>query len=159
MVVAPGDTPVTLPALLTVATAVLLLLHVTTRPVSEPPSASSVVACSGVDAPTRIDTVAGATTTVATSRAVTVIVAVALLPRALTAIFASPSASAVTTPEDDTVATDLLELDHTNVCTSTTLPAASFGRAARVTDPPARTLAVGGVRSMLLSGMPETTAA
>src|SRR2546425_8919674 len=70
----PTATPLTRPLPLTVATAVLLLAHVTVRPVSGAPLASLGVAVSCTLAPTGTLAVAGLTATVATGTFVTVTV-------------------------------------------------------------------------------------
>src|SRR5882672_3075138 len=62
----PAETPVTNPVGFTVATAVLLLVHITRRPVRTFPTASFVVAVSCTDPPGAIVAVAGVTVTEAT---------------------------------------------------------------------------------------------
>jgi hypothetical protein len=80
IVAEPAPAAVTRPAPLTVATAALLLAHVTVRPVSTLLAESSVVACNCVVPPTMTVAVAGATATVATGAGVTVTVAVSDRP-------------------------------------------------------------------------------
>ena len=83
----------------------------------------------------------------ATGRSVTVTVAVALTPRALTAMRTVPGDVADTTPVVDTVATDVLLLDHVSGATGTVLPLASRARAVSTTVAPARSVGAAGVRS------------
>ncbi len=66
IVAVPAAAPVTRPAAFTVATVVLLLVHVTVRPVSTFPAASFVVAVSCTVAPTATAAGAGVTVTDAT---------------------------------------------------------------------------------------------
>src|SRR2546428_7056543 len=76
----PGVTPATRPLPLIVATLVLLLVHVTVRPVSVPPAEPFGVAVSCNVSPTRILAVAGEIVTEATGTIVTVIAALVPLP-------------------------------------------------------------------------------
>src|SRR5436190_2243475 len=99
-VAVPGVTPVTTPVVDTVATAVLLELHVTTRPVSTAPLASFSVAVSAPVCPTMIELVAGETATVATGAGVTVTAEVPDFPSLVAVIVAVPGATPVTTPLD-----------------------------------------------------------
>jgi len=66
IVAGPAATPVTSPVDETVATALLLVVHVTARPVSTFPDASFVVAVSCTVAPTLTVAIAGLTVTDAT---------------------------------------------------------------------------------------------
>src|SRR5438093_1495935 len=75
--------PVARPLPLTVATAVLLLAHVTMRPVSGFPAASLVTAVSCRVAPTRIAATAGLTVTEATAAWMTVTVLESAIPPGL----------------------------------------------------------------------------
>jgi hypothetical protein len=93
-VVAPGATAVTTPCEVTVATAAFPVLQVIARSGSGWASASSARACSVALRPTRTDTATGVIATLATSRAVTVMVLRALRPPALAAMRASPTARA-----------------------------------------------------------------
>src|SRR5205807_8715516 len=77
IVAEPGVTPETRPPLLTVATAVLELDHVTVRPESGAPLASFGVAVSCTVWPACTDAEGGVTSTDATGTGVTVISAVA----------------------------------------------------------------------------------
>src|SRR5439155_25859079 len=74
----PAATPVTSPLPLTVATAALLVAHMTVRPVSTLPLASFVVAMSCTVCPTGTVAVAGITATEATGTGLTVTAAVPL---------------------------------------------------------------------------------
>src|SRR5206468_12763245 len=80
IVAEPAATPVTKPALLTVATAGLLLAQVTTRPASEAPAESLVTAASCCVAPTAMVAEVGVIVTEATGTLATVMVALLLLP-------------------------------------------------------------------------------
>src|SRR6266567_2979715 len=108
----PAATPDTSPLPLTVATDVLLLDHVTVRPVSGLPFASFVVAVSCIVWPTPTLADAGLTVTDATGTFVTVIAAVPLLPSLVAVIVADPGAMPVTLPFRSATATDVLLLDH-----------------------------------------------
>src|SRR5439155_885243 len=80
IVAVPGVTPETSPLLLTVATAVLELDHVTVRPESGVPPASFGVAVSCTVWPACTEAVAGVTSTDATGTGVTLIEEVPLFP-------------------------------------------------------------------------------
>src|SRR5438128_1945878 len=90
IVAGPAATPFTSPLLLTVAILVLLLAHVTVRPVSAVPAESFGVAVSCAVCPTVRLAVAGATATEATGIGVTVIPAVLLLPSLVAVMLAEP---------------------------------------------------------------------
>src|SRR5206468_1171691 len=98
IVAEPAATPVTRPVVLTLAIAVLLLAHVTTRPLKILPAASFVTAASCWVPPTLTLADAGLTVTEATGTSVTVIAAVPLLPSLVAVIVADPVATAVTRP-------------------------------------------------------------
>jgi hypothetical protein len=102
----PTETAVTTPVVETVATPVLSELQVTARPVSSPPLASRVVAVACAVSTAVIVPGTRATVTDATGIGTTVIVALPLFPSLVAVIVAVPGATAVTTPADDTVATD-----------------------------------------------------
>jgi len=80
IVAVPGATPVTTPAVETVAIAAELVLHVTIRPVSVLLFASFVTATNGCVAPTRTLADSGLTATVATGTGTTVTNAVPDFP-------------------------------------------------------------------------------
>ncbi len=126
IVAEPAVTPVTRPPLLTVATAVLLLAQVTTRPVSVLPAASLVTAESCWVEPVLMLAVAGLTVTEATGTIVTVMAAVPLLPSLVAVIVAEPAATPVTRPVPLTVATPVLLLAHATTRPVSVAPAASF---------------------------------
>ena len=123
----PAATPLTSPLPLTVATAVLPLAHVTTRPESALPLASCGVAVSCRVCPCCRFAVAGLTVTDATGTRVTVIAAVPLCPSLAAVIVAEPSATPVTSPLPFTAATALLPLDQVTVRPDSGLPFASSG--------------------------------
>ncbi len=111
MVAVPAATAVTRPAVLTVATAVLLLLHVTFLLVA---LAGATVAVNCCVEPIFTVAVVGLTVTPVTTTGVTVMALVAvLLPSCVvTVIVAVPTATAVTKPAVLTVATEALLLLH-----------------------------------------------
>src|SRR5438132_1395895 len=123
----PAATPLTSPLPLTVATTVLPLAHVTTRPESALPLASCGVAVSCRVCPCCRFAVAGLTVTDATGTRVTVIAAVPLCPSLAAVIVAEPSATPVTSPLPFTAATALLPLDQVPVRPDSGLPFASSG--------------------------------
>src|SRR5207249_4612 len=142
----PAVTPVTRPLPLTVATLVLLLPHVTVRPVRVPPFASLGVAVSCVVPPSATLADAGATVTVATGTCTTVVTAVPPLPPPV------PAALPVTSPAALTVATLVLLLAHVTARPTSGLPFASFGVAVSGTVFPSSTVAVAGVTSTVATG-------
>src|SRR3989454_12315480 len=101
----PAPAPLTSPLPLTVATAVLLLPHVTTRPGRAVPFASRGVAVSCTVAPCGTLADAGVTVTDATGTFDTVTTAVPLCPSLVAVIVAVPVATAVTSPLPFTLAT------------------------------------------------------
>src|SRR5205807_1320167 len=148
----PGVIPETRPPLLTVATAVLELDHVTVRPESGFPPASFGVAVSCTVWPACTEAVAGVTSTDATGTGVTVIVEVPLFPSLVAVIVAVPGVTPDTSPLLLTVATVVLELDHVTVRPERGAPLASFGVAVSCTVWPACTDAEGGVTSTVATG-------
>src|SRR5205807_1236233 len=112
MVAEPAVTPLTSPLPFTRATAVLLLDHVTTRPLSGFPLASFGVAVSCTVAPCCTLAGDGLTVTEATGTAVTVMLEVPLLPSDVAVMVAEPAVTPLTSPLPSTVATDVLLLDH-----------------------------------------------
>ncbi len=127
----PTATAVTTPAPDTVATDGEALLHVTTRPVSTPPTESRVTAVACVVVPSTIDGEASVTTTALTGTGDTVTVAVALCPSLVAVMVAVPGATAVTRPLPLTVATPVA--DEVQL---TARPASTSLLAARVTAVP-----------------------
>ncbi len=113
MFAVPAATPVTTPDAETVATAVLLEVQVTACPVITLLFASRTVAAAADVAPFAIDVGVNATETVATA-GVTVIVAAPVTPPLVAVMLAVPTATAVTTPVAETVATaELLDAQVT----------------------------------------------
>src|SRR5207249_8570066 len=148
----PGVTPETRPLLLTVATAVLELVHVTVRPESGFPPASLGVPVSCTVWPACTDAEGGVTSTDATGTGVTVIAEVPLFPSLVAVIMAVPGVTPDTSPLLLTVATVVLELDHVTVRPERGFPPASLGVAVSCTVWPACTDAEGGVTSTDATG-------
>src|SRR5438876_2946076 len=98
IVAEPAATPVTNPLVLTVATAVLLLTHVTVRPVRGVPFESFGVAVSGNVAPTKMPATAGVIVTVATGTFVTVMADVPFFPSLVAVVVAGSAAARGTNP-------------------------------------------------------------
>jgi hypothetical protein len=124
----PAATAVTRPFTSTVATAVLLDVHVTTRPVRTLFAASRSVAvscCVGVTPTTKL-AVAGATVTVLTGASVTVIEDVPVLVSLVAVMVAAPAPTAVTKPLPSTVAAAVLLDVHVTVRPLSTLLFASL---------------------------------
>jgi hypothetical protein len=126
IVAVPTTSPLTSPPDDTVATAALLVAHVTTRPVSGLPFASFGLAVNCTVCPTATLAEEGLTATDATGATVTAIVAVPLFPSLVAVIVAEPAAFAVTDPVALTVAMVVLLLAHAIVRPVSTLPAESF---------------------------------
>src|SRR2546425_8077706 len=115
IVAVPPATPVASPLPLTVAAAVLLLAHVTVRPVSVFPAASLVTAASCAVPPTERVADAGLTVTDATGTFVTVTTAVPLIVSLVAVIVAVPAATPVASPLPLTVAAAVLRSEeHTS---------------------------------------------
>src|SRR5437667_369293 len=112
IVAEPAVTPLTSPLPFTVATDVLLLTHVTTRPLSGLPFASFGVAVSCTVCPATTLAGDGLTVTVATGTLVTVTTDVPLFPSDVAVIVADPIAAVVTSPLLSTVAADALSVDQ-----------------------------------------------
>src|SRR5438445_13719300 len=98
IVMEPGATPLTRPLVLTVATAVLELDHVTVRPESGVPPASLGVAVSCTVWPACTEAEGGVTSTDATGTFVTVIDEVPLFPSLVAVIVADPGVTQRRTP-------------------------------------------------------------
>ena len=127
MVAAPAASAVATPFAFTAATAGLLLLHVTVRPVRALPTASFGIAANTCVAPTLSVAVGGVSSTEATGPSTTVTAAEADLFSEVAVIVTFPGAHAVATPLALTVATTGLLLLHSTVRPGTAFPAASFG--------------------------------
>src|SRR5207244_1010391 len=125
IVAVPPATPIASPLPLTVA-AVLLLAHVTVRPVSVFPAASLVTAASCAVPPTERVADAGLTVTDATGTFVTATTAVPLIVPPVPVIAAARAATPVARPLALTVATALLLLAHVTVRPVSVFPAASL---------------------------------
>src|ERR1051325_1183351 len=141
----PAAIPDTSPLPLTVATDVLLVDHVTVRPVSGLPFASFGVAVSCTVWPTPPLAAAGRTAPDATGTLVTVIAAVPLLPSLAAVIVAEPAATPVTRPLPFTVATDVLLLVQGRARRVRVLPWASLVVAVSCVVCPCATLAEAGL--------------
>src|SRR5438445_10631413 len=144
IVAAPAATPVTTPLPFTVATAVLPLAQVTTRPASGFPLASLGVAVSCTVWPTGTLAVAGLTATDATGTAVTVIPAVPLWPSLVAVMVAAPAATPETSPLPFTVATAVLLLPQVTTRPAGRFPLASLGVAVSCRVWPTGTLPAAG---------------
>src|SRR4029077_2765779 len=136
IVAVPAATPVTSPLPFTVATAVLLLAQVTTRPDNGLPLASFGVAVSCTVAPCWTLAGDGVTVTVATGTLDTVTAAVPLCPSLVAVMVAEPPATPVTSPLPFTVATAVLLLAQVTTRPDNGLPLASFGVAVSCTVAP-----------------------
>src|SRR6266568_3210101 len=152
IVATPAATPDTTPLELTVATAVLLLDQLMTRPESGVPLASFGVAVRGTVCPTCTLADAGVTATVATGALLTVMLALPLWPSLVAVMVAEPVATAVTSPLELTVATAPFELVHVTPRPESGLPLASLGVAASCTVCPACTVADAGVTATDATG-------
>ncbi len=144
IVTVPVLTPVTSPLPFTVARPVLLLAHVTTRPVSTFPFASRGVAVSCTVCPAITLADAGLTLTVATGT-VTVTAAEPLWPSLVAVIVAVPASTPVTTPLPFTVAVPASSLAHVTTRPSSTFPLASRTVAVSCSVCPAITFADAGL--------------
>src|SRR6266568_3300026 len=161
IVAEPAAALVTSPPAFTVATALLPLTHVTTRPESGLPLASLGVAASCTVCPACTVADAGVTATDATGTGagLTVIAAPPLLPSDTAVIVAEPAATPVTSPLAFTVATDGLLLDQPITRPDSALPFASLGVAASCTVCPACSVADAGVTATDATGTIATATA
>src|SRR6266853_4354523 len=159
IVAVPPATPLTSPLLLTVAILVLLLAHVTVRTVSAVPAESFGLAVSCAVCPTVRLAVAGATATVATGTAVTVIAAALLLPSLVAVMVAAPAATPVTRPLGFTRTSVVSPLAQVTVRPAKVPPAESFGVAVGCTGWPTRMLAVAGETTTEATGTSVTVTA
>src|SRR5438034_1384037 len=108
IVTAPTAPPVTSPAADTVAIATFELVQLITRPLSMLPAASLRIAASCRVPPTYLMGAVGLTVTDATGTIATVTLAVPLCPSLVAVIVADPTATPVTRPLAETVATVVL---------------------------------------------------
>src|SRR5262245_40461870 len=143
IVVVPVATAVARPDEFTVAAAGLLDVHVTIRPVSVFPCASFGVPANCLVGVTKMVAVGAPTVTDATGM-YTVIADVPLLPSLLAVMVAVPSATAVTSPVDDTVATAWLLDPQPTVRPVRTPPAESSVIAVSCTAVPGAMLSLVG---------------
>ena len=157
MVAVPATTPVTSPLPFTLATAVLLLDQVTTRPLSGFPLASFGVAVSCTVAPCCTLAGDGLTVTDATGMVDTVTNAVPLCPSLVAVMVAVPVAIAVTNPFPSTVATAVLLLDQVTTRPESGVPFASFGVAVSCTVWPACTVGAAGLTLTKATGATQVT--
>ena len=160
-------TPVTIPALVTVATARFWLVQVTVRPAEFNvfPDASISVSVSAVGPPTATVTGDGATVTVATgaNEMLTVAVPLGVVPpgpppgadAVMVADCVAVFATVVTNPVCDTLTAGLLD-DQTIVRPGRTTPPASFAVAVSCTVCPSCTVGVAGVTVTVAIGTADT---
>jgi hypothetical protein len=125
MVAVPAFTPVTTPALDTVAIVSSLERHATMRSVTTAPLVSRTVADSATVWPVVTVDVVGFTVTLPTGMGTTLMVALPLLPSLVAVTVATPGATAVTLPLGETIATAVLLDDHTTARSVTTTSFAS----------------------------------
>src|SRR3989442_1232291 len=156
IVAVPGATPVTSPLADTVAMPGLELVQVTARPASAFPAASLGVALSGVVPPTTTVAVAGLTTTEATGTLDTVTATVPLWPSLVAVIAAAPTATPVTKPLAETVATALLLVVQVTTRPLSRLPLASLGVAVSCIVPPTYTFGAVGLTITDATGTVDT---
>src|SRR6266480_1502175 len=152
--VLPSDVAVirAVPLALTVAAGLLLLAHVTVRPVNMLPFASLVVAVSCTVCAGWTAAAVGDTVTVATGAAVTVTAAVPLCPSLVAVIVAEPAPAPVTRPLPLTDATDELLLLQVITRPDSTLPLASLAVAVSCTVCPVCRLAEVGATVTVATG-------
>ncbi len=122
MVTAPDATAVTMPACETEAIAMLEVAHVIARPFRATPFASRATAASCDVAPPTVTCAVGGVTVTAATGVRTDTVAEAVFPSKVTETVVVPSATPVTSPVPDTVATANEALPHVNVRPDTTVP-------------------------------------
>src|SRR5213082_1144197 len=152
IVAVPAALAVARPPLLTLATPVLLLAHVTTRPDKVLPFASLSVAVNCAVCPTCTPADAGVTATEATGTAVTAMDDVPLCPSLVAVIVADPAATAVTSPLPLTRAIVVSLLDHATTRPDKILPLASLAVAVSCAVCPTDTVADDGVTVIEATG-------
>src|ERR1019366_9134556 len=153
IVAVPRATAVTSPLALTVALVASDVPHVTVRPESVLPLASSVAAVSCCVAPMTNVAVAGVTVTVATGIGLTVMVAVPVFVSLVAVIVAVPGATAVTSPLVLTVALVASDVPHVTVRPESVLPLASSVVAVSCCVAPMTNVAVAGVTVTVATGI------
>src|SRR5207245_1095551 len=159
MVAEPAATPVTSPLPFTVATPVLLLAQVTTRPVRTAPPASFGVAESCTACPTCTLGAAGLTVTDATGALTVVIAVVPLMPSLVAVIVVGPAATPVTSPLPSTAATPALLLTHVTTRPVKGAPVESCGVAVNWTACATISVAAAGVTATVFTGTGVTVTA
>src|SRR5512142_48541 len=152
IVATPAAPPVAVPIVLTVATLVLLELHVIVRPVRTFPFASLVTAVNVVVWFWRLVSSGGCTVTLATGGGVTVTDDVPVLVSAFALIVTVPTVTPVTRPVDETVATAGLADVQVTGRSVTMRPFASLTVAVSCTVRPTATLVGAGVTVTLPTG-------
>ena len=157
IVAVPAALAVARPPPLTLATPVLLLAHVTTRPDRVLPFASWSVAVNCAVCPTCTPADAGVTATEATGTAVTVMDDVPLCPSLVAVMVADPVAIAVTNPLPLTRAIVVSLLDHVTARPDKGVPLASLGVAVSCAVCPTDTVADGGLTLTAETGGSVTT--
>ena len=153
IVVLPAPTAVTTPVEDTVATVGTLDVQVTVRPVNTLPLPSFVTAVSAAVPPTSRLALVGVTVMDATGTFETVTVAVPLFPSLVAVMVAVPTATAVTTPVFDTVATAWALDAQVTTRPDTSVPFASRKVTERVLVPPIMMLAVAGLTTTEPTGV------
>jgi len=156
MVAVPVATPETTPVGDTVATDVVLELHVTVRPESVLPAESFTTLVSVAVLPAVTLVVGGCTATTATGAGVTVTLALPVWPSLVAEIVATPSVTPVTTPVPDTVATAVLLERHVTVRSLVSAPVTSRTTAESCTLAPWNTELACGCTLTLPTGKLET---
>src|SRR5688500_15897004 len=156
IVAVPEPTAVTTPEVFTVATLEFDVNQSTVRPGSWFSEASRVCACSGAVCPTLSERFAGETRMDATDMTDTVTVARPTSPSLCAEMIAPPADTAVTRPDELTLATCALLLLHDTPCPVSAAPFASRGWAEKVTLSPTFRVALGGEISTLATRAPVT---
>src|SRR2546425_1027468 len=159
IVAGPAVTPVTAPAVATVAIPVALDDHAIVRPVRRLPAESFGVAVSCAAAPTNKAADAGLIVTDATGTIETASEAVPLWPSLVAVMVAEPAATPVTRPLGLTVATPVALLVHVIVRPVSGLPAESSGLAVSCLVPPTKRLAGLGLTDTDATGTKTTATA
>ena len=164
MVAEPAATPVTTPTVtsplaVTVATAALLVAHVTTRPLNGLPLASRRFAVSCAACPAATLSVAGLILTDATGTTFTVTAALPVLPSLVAVIVTAPAATPVTSPVAETVAVAGALDAQVIARPGSTVPPASFGLATSCALAPTSTSAVAGLITTEATGTFATVTA
>jgi len=155
MIALPGESAVTNPVTLTVATLGRPELQAIDLPETTLPCASNGSAMSWAVWPTVRSRLDGETRTATTGTGITWIWATADFPSMLAATGTVPTYRPVTTPDEETVAKLESATAQKTFRPVSTLPDASNADAVRVTVAPTTTLASGGATCTLATGAPE----